>query len=293
MKSNTVLITGASGLLGNYLSKYFLGNNYNVVSLRKNHSLNLSGVEEIEIELLDFAAVKNLFNRVRPKYVIHCAGLTNVDECEKNESLAKKIHVDLSQLVAQISVELDIKMIHISTDHLWDGTKAMIKEDTPFCPLNVYGKTKAEAELAVLSANPKSLILRTNFFGPGLKWRQSFSDWIINSLNRNEKINAFADVFFTPISIFHLSDAILKLIQKQADGVYHVVGGERISKFEFAVLIAKTLDKSINLINPISIKDVTLYARRPLDMSLSAEKIQKLFGQPMSDIRTSIATLNN
>ncbi len=275
------------------MSKYLLKNNYNIVSLRKNHPLNLRGVEEVEIDLLDFAAVTNLLNRVRPKYVIHCAGLTNVDECEKNESLAKKIHVDLSLLIAQISLQLNAQMIHISTDHLWDGTKSMVQEDTSFCPLNVYGKTKAESELAVLSANPKSLILRTNFFGPGLEWRQSLSDWIINCLNRNERINAFADVFFTPISMFHLSDIVLRLMQKKAKGVYHVAGSERVSKFEFAVSIARTLNKSIDLIKPISIKDVKLHAPRPLDMSLSTEKIQKLFGKPMSDIQTSIATLNH
>lgn len=91
----------------------------------------------------------------------------------------------------------------------------MVTEDVPVCPVNIYGKTKAESERVVLAVNSEALILRTNFFGPGLQWRQSLSDWIINSLNRSEKINAFYDVFFTPISIYHLARAILLFIQKK------------------------------------------------------------------------------
>lgn len=164
MDSNTILITGASGLLGHHLSRFFLENGNKVIALRKTHSLGIIGLDEIEIDLLDFNTVKNLLTKIGPDYIIHCAGLTNVDDCEKNESLAKKIHIDVSQIIAQTASRINSKMIHISTDHLWDGTMQMVTEDVPVCPLNVYGKTKAESERAVLAVNSEALILRTNFF---------------------------------------------------------------------------------------------------------------------------------
>ncbi|AJR14906.1 SDR family oxidoreductase [Leptospira interrogans] len=292
MDSNTILITGASGLLGHHLSRFFLENGNKVIALRKTHSLGIIGLDEIEIDLLDFNTVKNLLTKIGPDYIIHCAGLTNVDDCEKNESLAKKIHIDVSQIIAQTASRINSKMIHISTDHLWDGTMQMVTEDVPVCPLNVYGKTKAESERAVLAVNSEALILRTNFFGPGLQWRQSLSDWIINSLNRNEKINAFSDVFFTPISIYHLARVILFLIQKKAKGIYHTVGSERISKYDFAISIAKSFNKSTELIRPISIQNIQFNALRPLDMSLSTDKIVGFLNVSMPTVQAGIDSLS-
>ncbi|MDI7226653.1 SDR family oxidoreductase [Leptospira santarosai] len=292
MNSNTILITGASGLLGHHLSNFFLENGYKVIALRKVHSLGIIGIDEIEIDLLDFDTVKNLLTKIRPDYIIHCAGLTNVDDCEKNESLAKKIHIDVSHVIAQTASQINSKMIHISTDHLWDGTMQMVTEDVPVCPVNVYGKTKAESERAVLAVNSEALILRTNFFGPGLQWRQSLSDWIINSLNRNESINTFYDVFFTPISIYYLARVILSLIQKKTKGIYHTVGSERISKYHFAISIAKSFNKSTELIRPISIQDIQLNALRPLDMSLSTDKVVGFLNTSMPTIQAGIDSLS-
>ncbi len=293
MKANKILITGASGLLGYRLSRFFSENGYSVFALRNTHSVGISNVTEIQIDLLNFSQVQNLLQEIKPDIIIHCAGLTNVDECEKNEELAKKIHVDLSSVISEVSTKLHSKLVHISTDHLWDGSIPMVTEDTPVLPLNAYGRTKADAELAVIAGNKETLVLRTNFFGPGLSWRKSFSDWIINSLNQGEKMNGFSDVFFTPISIFHLSKTILDLINLNAIGIYNTVGSERISKFDFAVSIAKLLNKPIELIKPVSLNEIKLYAPRPFDMSLSTQKIQKLLGSPMPDIKSGISTLLN
>lgn len=286
--SKKILITGASGLLGHYLSNFFQTSRYQIFALKGKHSVNVSGVKEIEIDLLDFYKVTDLLKKIHPDYIIHCAGLTNVDQCERNVVLAEKIHIDLSFLVAKVAGQINSKIIHISTDHLWDGSVPMVIEDTPVCPLNVYGRTKAEAEKAVISVNSKALILRTNFFGPGLEWRQSLSDWIITSLNRNEKIKAFSDVFFTPISMFHLSNLMLRLITEEAKGIYHVVGSERISKYDFAVSISKILNKPADLIQAISIKDIQLFAPRPLDMSLSTKKVSKFLNEEMPTIQSGV-----
>lgn len=82
----------------------------------------------------------------------------------KMSLLQKKIHIDVSHVIAQTASQINSKMVHISTDHLWDGTMQMVTEDVPVCPVNIYGKTKAESERAVLAVNSEALILRTNFF---------------------------------------------------------------------------------------------------------------------------------
>lgn len=293
MESRKILVTGASGLLGNFLCGYLLDKKYNIFGCSNFHSLNIPSINEIKVDLLNKQKLEKVIFNTQPQYIIHSAGLTNVDECEKNESLAKRIHIDVSEQIAKLAYKINAKLVHISTDHLWDGTKPMVTEDCPIFPVNVYGKTKGEAEKAVLSNIKDAIIVRTNFYGKGLGWRKSFSDWIIDSLNKSKKFNGFSDVFFTPISIFHLSKTILELININAIGIYHTVGCERISKFDFAVSIAKLLNKPVELIKPVYLSEIKLYAPRPFDMSLSTQKIQKLLGSPMPDIKSGISTLLN
>ena len=127
--------------------------------------------------------------------------LTNIENCEKNPSLAKRINVNFSLNVAKACKELNITLVHISTDHLFYNQGSYIKEENEVNPINVYGQSKADAEIKILKINPKALVIRTNFFGWGPFHKLSFSDKILESLSFNKSINLFDDVFFTPILI--------------------------------------------------------------------------------------------
>ena len=286
-----ILITGASGLLGQYLCSHLSRQGNEIAGFWRNHEILAGDISKIHIDLLDFVRVEDEIIRFAPTHVIHCAGLTDVDECERNEELAEKLHVNLSKIVAESAQKVKSRMIHISTDHLWDGTKAMVTEETPLSPVNAYGRTKGKAEEAVLRTAPNSLVIRTNFFGDGLPWRHSFSDWVHKKLLKKELINAFSDVYYTPISLFHLAKMIESLIARSAQGVFHVAGADRVSKYEAAIALARHYGYPAKTITPVLAEAVPLVARRPRDMSLNTSKCSGFLKMPMPDLSSGIKTL--
>jgi dTDP-4-dehydrorhamnose reductase len=285
------LITGASGLLGNNLCKHLTSKGHIVVGLYKSHSVDIINVKDIKMDLIDPAGIRDIISETAPDVIVYTAGRTNVDACENNMELAKLLHTDVPRAMAVEAKIHQSQFVSISTDHLWDGKKAFITEDTPANPINTYALTKHLGEKEVLEVNPKSLIIRTNFFGLGRPWRNSFSDWVIKELTSEKSIAVFTDSFFTPIGLTELNQIIEELVLLKASGIYNVAGGERISKYKFAHHLANHLGLRSDLIKPSIILNAKLSAPRPPDMSLSVEKIEKLLGKRMPTLNECFKTL--
>jgi dTDP-4-dehydrorhamnose reductase len=291
-KTTTWLVTGASGLLGHALCNYLAGSGgRRVVGISKAHPVDVQGIEEVRMDLTAPGTLGAAILRHRPDVVVHAAGLTSVDQCEENEALANRLHVGLSREMAKACAETSAKPVLISTDHLWDGSKPLVAEDEPVKPINAYGRTKAQGEIAALENDPDALVVRTNFFGHGRPWRQSLSDWIISRLDRNQPVRAFADVFFTPISLPYLCRSIEALVTKEVSGIFHVAGADRVSKLAFAQKVAEEFRGSSSLIEAGEVGDAGLQAPRPKDMSLSTAKVSALLGHPMPKLSESISGL--
>lgn len=282
------LITGASGLLGYNACQYLLGQGHEVVGISNSHAIDLVGVDERKCDLMDFDATRALIMDVNPDVILHCAAMTNVDACEDDAELTRKYHVELSELIAQCANQCDAKMVHLTTDQLWDGTQVQVSEETPTQPLNVYGQTKADSEVSVMNACADALIIRTNFFGKGRSWRLSFSDWLDKELSAGNVINGFNDIFYSPISIPHLLQAVRDLVEKNASGVFHVAGAERISKFDFIRLYAEMGGYDVDLVNEQTSQAAQFKAKRPQDMSLNVQKTEEELGYEMPTARQSI-----
>jgi dTDP-4-dehydrorhamnose reductase len=234
--------------------------------------VELEGTHSMPIELTESDSLTRVLEKIKPDLVIHTVALTDVDRCEQESDLAQYINAELAQNVAQACGRLGIKLVHISTDHLFDGKKAFCTELDTVCPVNIYGKTKALAEELVLGACPYALVVRTNFYGWGPPYRQSFSDWIIQSLSAGKPLNLFGDVFYTPILIDSLVQFSHELIRLDASGVFNLVGNDRISKYEFGIAVAKCFGLNRDLIKLTSMGDRQSLVRRPLDMSLCNKK---------------------
>lgn len=285
-----VLVTGVSGLLGLNLA----------VALRARHSV--SGAyfqhpvlpEDVRTERVDAsdpAAVRAWFGRECPELVVHTSGLTNVDSCETNPVAARHLNVGAARVVAGAAAEAGATLLHISTDHLFDGRESMYTEEHRASPLNVYAATKLEAESAVRDAHPGPYIVRTNFYGWGHALRQSFSDWILSTLKSGETPSMFEDVYFTPILVNDLVDVIVDLSRTGKPGIYNVAGGERLSKFAFGVALAKQFGFDPSRIKPLSVESFAFKARRPRDMSLATTKVAGAVGYPMPDAATGLDRL--
>lgn len=278
-----VLITGGSGLLAvNWAIS--INNNYDVTSLLHHRKISLLGVNTAFESIDSLDKCFYVLDKYRPDIVIHTAGLTNIEECESDPNLAYELNVNLAKNLAIACNQLSVKLINISTDHLFLGAQKFSTEDSITKAANTYAKTKLLGESEVLKYSKNAMIIRTNFFGWGPKYRQSFSDIILKKLRNNEKIGLFSDVFFNPILIDELAKRTHQLIDLNASGIFNIVSSERISKFEFGIKLANCFNLNSDLINEIKLKDIPNLVKRPKEMSLSNKKICRRIGFKMPSI---------
>lgn len=285
-----VLITGGSGLLGANWALY-LQKSFSVIVLLNKKNVSLEGIETDTVTLNSIKKCSYVLEKHTPDIVINTAGLTNVELCERNPDLAKTSNVKLAKNFAIACNQRSIKLIHISTDHLFSGNKKFYSEICDTNPLNKYAETKLLAEKQVLKYSKNALIIRTNFFGWGPDYRESFSDFIINNLRKNKRIDLFSDVFFTPIFVDELFKQVLNLVNKNANGIFNVVGNERISKYDFGIKLAHSFKLNDNLIRKIGINDYNQLVKRPKDMSLSNKKLYKTFNCKIPNLEAQIKDL--
>lgn len=286
-----VFITGGSGLLALNWALAIRQNHTVTLGLHE-RTVSLVGVQTQKVELESVEHLVRTFDDARISMVVHAAGFTNVEECEAKPDLARHINVDLAGNVAKACAKLGLPLIHISTDHLCSGEMPLLAETSPVTPVNVYGRTKAEAELQVLEAHPLALLIRTNFYGWGTSYRRSFSDMIIESLRSGKDLSLFTDVFYTPILVETVAKAAHELLDLKASGIVNIVGDERISKYEFGIRIAEEFGFDAGLIKPGFLTDQVALVQRPRDMSLSNQKACKLLGRQLGSIAEHMARLH-
>lgn len=241
----------------------------------------LRGVETRWTNLESADSAARALAQLQPEVVIHAASMTSVEACESRPELAQHANVELAKNVAQACSSAGIRLVHISTDHLFSGEKAGVSESEPVAPKNVYARTKAEAELRVLEACPQALVVRTNFYGWGPSYRHSFSDVIVTSLREHKPIMLFRDVFYTPILSEFLVNAVHDLVEQRASGILHVVGDERISKYDFGLKLARQFELDASLIKAGCLGDQGALVPRPRDMSLCNEQACRLLGRKL------------
>ena len=236
-----VLITGGSGLLAvNWALS--ICDEYEVILLLHQRKIYLNGVKTDIASISSLDECKAVLDRHKPDVVIHTAGLTSVEGCEENPNLAQEVNVDSAKNIAIACDKQNIKLVHISTDHFFSGEGNFVTEESDTTPINNYAKTKLEGEQQVQESCKDALIVRTNFFGWGVEYRQSFSDFIINKLRSDETVDLFSDVFFTPILAEELSKKTHQLVDANLSGVFNIVGSERLSKYEFGIKLANCFD---------------------------------------------------
>ena len=272
MHKRRLIVTGASGLLGNKIVE--LGkNDYVVVPLHNTKPLHLNS---LKLNITDAIEVLNLFHNLEPYAVIHTASETNVDKCEIEKDHAWKVNVNGTRNVALACSKTGAKLVYISTDYVFDGEKGNYEERDEPNPINNYGFTKLEGEKQVIQYCQEYVILRTSVLYGWHPWKQNFATWVINSLKQNKELTVVEDHYNTPTLADNLAEMALEAVQKDLQGLYHASGSERISRYEFAKQIAKEFNLNQSLIKPIKMSQLTAWvAKRPRDSSLNTDKIQK------------------
>jgi dTDP-4-dehydrorhamnose reductase len=287
-----ILFTGGSGLLAlNWANQ--VCKDFDVILGLHEREIILNGVESFKISLESEIEFSKCVAIIKPNLIIHAAGMTNVDQCEALPELANKINYEGAKFVSDVCLKNNIDLIFISTDHLFDGTVPNVSENHVKNPLNCYGRTKSLGEDYIQFNNPNSLIIRTNFFGWGPSYRQSFSDFVIDNVRGGKNITLFNDVFYTPILIEILVETVMELYFKKATGIFNVVGNDRVSKLEFGLELAKVFRLNLDLIKEGSINGNKQLVKRPKDLSLSNSKANRFLKKEIINLSDQIARLHD
>ena len=286
-----MLVTGASGLLGSNLVLAAAERGLPLVACHGRRAVRLPGAANVPLDLLDEAATRRLLESVRPATIVHCAAAADVDWCESHPDAAHRINADASRRLALIASELDARLVHISTDSVFDGRRGNYDESDEPSPVNVYGRTKLAAETLVAACAPSSLVIRTNFFGWSPMGRRGLAEWILSRLESGLPVPAFFDVRFSPLHATDLADFVLDMIAAGLHGLYHVAASNSCTKYEFAVELAQTFDRDRAAIERASVQEAGLRAERPRDTSLQTGRVVRDLGRPMPLVASGIERL--
>lgn len=268
-----LLVTGASGLLGINLALRESAHR-EVTGITNSH--NLSGVP-FPVEALDLTLpgmVKRVLAEKKLDVVVNCAALANIDDCEKEPAKAALINSTMPGWLAQECHTRGIRLVHLSTDAVFDGLRGGYRETDKPHPLSVYAQTKLDGEKAVLDACPEAVIARVNFYGWSLSGKRSLAEFFYNNLSAGKQVNGFTDVLFCPLFVDHLVDVLMRLADSDHSGLFHVVSPVALSKFDFGCKIARALKLDDRLIKPVSVEDGGLLARRSPNLTLNMDKLR-------------------
>lgn len=255
-----VLVTGVKGQLG-----------YDVVNELNKRGHIAVGTDIEEMDITDAISVDTVIKESSPDAVIHCAAYTAVDAAEDNVDLCRKINADGTQNIANVCKELDIKMIYISTDYVFDGEGERPWEpDDNRTPLNVYGQTKYEGELAVQNTLDKYFIVRIAWvFGVNGK---NFIKTMLNLGKTRDSLTVVNDQFGSPTYTYDLARLLVDMVETEKYGIYHATNEGICTWYEFACEIFRQAGMNIK-VSPVLASEYPAKAKRPSNSRMSKEKL--------------------
>jgi len=286
------LVLGGSGLLGNFLHYYLANLNISVKSTYSSNrvvgrdffQVNLASLKAFDISLRE--------NDFCPDVIVNTVALTDVDKCESDKGLADFLNHEVVKVLTDwISHQnKKVKLIQLSTDQVQKGDGYPFSEGDREDPVNYYGKSKLQGERVALGLE-ESLVCRTNFFGKGLEWRSSITDWILNSLKEGQPITGFEDVEFNPLHMKHLCEYLLRLVELDARGIFHVGSHDNVNKYEFIRMVAQhyNFDPS-TIIQGVSTGQ-KLRVARPMSLTMSVEKLEGFLCEKAKNVSDGISLL--
>jgi dTDP-4-dehydrorhamnose reductase len=282
-----ILITGASGLLGLNLALETT-RRHTVFGTVNHHSLKTNAFTVIQTDLLVPGAVGRLLDRTQPDWVIHCAALANLDACEADPLLAQQLNTELPRTLATYVTRSGARLVHVSTDSVFDGLRGDYSEGDIPIPVSEYSRTKLDGELAVADADPTAIITRVNPFGWSLTGNRSLAEFFFNNLSLHKQVMGFTDVFFCPLLANDLADIFIHMLERNLTGLYHVVSSESLSKYDFGLRLAQRFNLDGSLILPTSVARAGLKTTRAPNLTLCSDKLAHALGEPLPRLSTGL-----
>lgn len=263
-----VLVTGVKGQLG-----------YDVVKDLKKRGHEPIGVDREEMDLMNNDAIREFIMNTRPEAIIHCAAYTAVDKAEEEVEVCYQVNAEATKVIAECAKELDITLIYISTDYVFDGTKEgeYVETDVPN-PINVYGASKLLGEQYVQHLLEKYYIVRISWvFGEN-------GNNFIKTMHRlgleRDELNIIHDQIGSPTYTADLAPLLVDMMETNKYGIYHATNEGFCSWYEFANEIFKQGAIEVK-INPITTDQYPTAAKRPMNSRMSKTKIVEFGFKPL------------
>ena len=291
-----ILLTGANGLLGQKTAEVF--------AKETDHELllaDLAGRAEeprkysyISLDITNKEKVKSVVKDYKPDIIINAAAYTNVDGCETERELSWKVNVDAVKHLIIASRYNASKIIHISTDYIFDGVKGGYDEDSTPNPLSFYGKSKLASENALFASGVSSAVIRTMIvYGNGKNVRKNFALWLIDKLGNNQPVKIVDDQFGMPTMVDDLGLALVRIVDRERTGIYNVCGSEYLSRYEFALKLADVFEYDSGMIEPIKTAELQQAAARPMNSSFLLLKAETELGLKTLNVTDGIYMLKS
>jgi dTDP-4-dehydrorhamnose reductase len=281
-----LLVIGSTGLVGSKVVEKAVAYGYEAHGTQ--NARKSSYPRSRSLDITDLSAVMRLVGEIKPVAIVNTAALHNVDYCENHRDEAENVNVSGVKNLAAAASRHEARLIHLSTDYVFDGITGGYNEFDKPNPLSFYAVTKLEAEQAASKtasfaiARP-SVIFGWNKFeakGPPSSSGKTinFAMYVLDKLANSEVIKAVTDQFSSPTFADNLADAILRLVEYQKNGIFHTAGRSCISRYDFARKIAGTFGYPENLVQPIRSMDFKQLAPRPRNSCLNVDMTEKALG---------------
>lgn len=275
-----LVVTGASGLLGPYLLEE---------AARHGEVIGVARSGPHACDLADAAQVARLLREASPRLVVHSAGFTDVDGCERDPERADRTN---RATAANLAAALPdgAQLVYISTDQVYSTSVGLHREGGE-APINVYGRSKLAGEEAARSCG-RALVLRTNFFGPSrTPGRQSLSDFVAQNLRARQPIKLFRDVYFSPLHMVSLTRLVFELATAGVTGVFNAASRDGMTKRDFGRRVAAHLGLQTETAQDADSVSVAGRAPRPLDLRMDPSRLEAALGRPMPTLAEEIDKL--
>lgn len=263
-----IILTGSNGLLGQKIVP-LLADRVNVQLLATSLGINRHPLREgysyQEADMSDLEAWKEIFESFKPTEIINTAAITHVDQCEDNKALCDQVNITSVENLVQLCREYNTRLIHISTDFVFDGKNGPYREEDETGPVNYYGQSKLKAEEIIMNGGISYAILRTMLlYGitPAMS-RSNIVLWAKKSLEENVSIRVVNDQVRCPTLAEDLAGATVNATMKDVEGIFHISGAEMMPITEIVYRVADfwKLDKS--LVTEVSSASLNQKAPRP------------------------------
>jgi len=270
----TLLIIGGSGLIGRKVAA-LASESFKVTATYREKKPKIPRVEFTVLHKERVEDGMALVRATKPAFVVDTAAAHNVDRCEEERDIAWQMNAGSTGALARVETDVGARYLFVSTDFVFDGRKGRYREEDVPRPVNYYGETKLAGEHAVLAATADHLVVRPSVIYGWDDKRLNFGTWVLSSARSGTPINVATDWIGSPTFADDLAAGIIRLLRVPDGGVYHLAGGDALSRYDFAVRLLRAFDLDPTIAHPVRTEELHLKAPRPADSSLSSAKAKR------------------